>query len=64
MKAYIVEYKGLWLGGTAAVIADSLEQAVELVRVHKDTLSFVKISVSDPISIDSPTVLYNNNGDY
>lgn len=64
MKAYIVTYDGLWMGGRSVVIARSKKVALRLVREDPTTLEFNEINISDPIELDKPKVLWNENGNY
>ncbi len=63
MNFYEVTYEGSYLGGIAIVAADSEEEAIELVRTHKETSGFQKVAV-EYIPVPGPCVLYNDNGDY
>lgn len=65
MRVYVVSYRGLWMGGQAVVLADSPEQATEMVRTHPDTVGFedVKVQSSTP-DLRMPHVIVNDNGDY
>ncbi len=38
MKIFKVNYSGLWLGGTAIVIAETAEEAIELARNHRSSI--------------------------
>lgn len=64
LKRWHISYKGLWLGGTAIVLAHSEEEAIELVRDHPDTLNFEDYFVAELEQPLGSCVLYNNNGDY
>lgn len=66
MNAYRVDYAGLWMGGTAVVLASTHEEASALARTHPLTLNFDKgeVRVEDLGPIDEARVLYNANGDY
>lgn len=60
MKYYEVTYDGLWLGGSAVVIAESTEDALRLVEDDYRTINFKNATVTE---ISGP-VLYNDSGDY
>lgn len=65
MYAYRVTYEGLWLGGKAIVIAANEEDAIELVRQHKNTVRFNKVNAEVITSFPTDViVLDNSNGDY
>ena len=64
MKAYIITYEGVYLGGAAVVIAESRDQALELLAAHPDTQSLDDGLEVKEIGIYSAIVLYNDNGDY
>lgn len=61
MKVFEVRYDGLWLGGKAIVIAETKEEAIELVRNHSSTISFEDVRVNE---LPSTGVVHNDNGDY
>lgn len=62
MKLFVVNYKGLWLGGKAIVWADTEDQAIELVRQDPNTQEFTNISVEE--IPPGTVVIHNDNGDY
>jgi hypothetical protein len=62
LKTYIVNYSGLWLGGTAIVRAESEQEAIEEVRSHRFTTNFTHVDCQE-IKIKRG-VIYNDNGDY
>lgn len=64
LRAFLVRYRGLWLGGQSVVLATDSQSAVELVRNHPDTMKFEKEEAFDIGAVDGPVVLYNHNGDY
>ena len=61
---YEVSYHGLWLGGVAIVIADSEEEAIELVNQDSATVAFTNITTKVIQKGYAKGVLYNDNGDY
>lgn len=61
MKIFRVDYKGLWLGGTAIVIAETAEEAIELARNHRSSIEFEDAKAEE---LPSNGVVYNDNGDY
>jgi hypothetical protein len=61
MDAYLVTYKGLWLGGKAIVIAENQDHALQLVKDHETTGRFTSVTVE---LLPSSGVIYNDNGDY
>lgn len=61
MKIFRVDYKGLWLGGTAIVIAETAEEAIELARNHRSSIEFENVTIEE---LPSSGVVYNDNGDY
>lgn len=61
MSIFKVTYNGLWMGGVAIVVAETPEQAIELVKNHKDTIEFNRVDVE---LLEPTGVLYNDNGDY
>ncbi|AXC43152.1 hypothetical protein [Salmonella phage S124] len=61
MKIFKVNYRGLWLGGTAIVIAKTEEEAIELARNHRSSIEFEDVTVEE---LPSTGVVYNDNGDY
>jgi len=64
MKAYVIQYRGLWMGGTAVVIAKSKKKALQLVENDPSTVAFEEPEITDIIELDKPKILYNDNGDY
>lgn len=56
-----VSYEGLWIGGTAVVMARNAEEAVELVRNHENTCMFNHVTVK---ALPCAGVIHNDNGDY
>lgn len=75
MKAFLVTYEGLWLGGNAVVFAESAEAALALVEAHPATRLFrpgrdpgMKAVVREPsiseLDMSVPNVAYNDTGDY
>ena len=64
MKAYLINYNGLWLGGSCIVIAKSQEEAIALAKDDPSTVEFDDVTVEKEMDIDYPRVLYNDNGDY
>lgn len=65
MKAYLVTYDGLWLGGSAVVLAENEDHAKSLVATDPKTVSFKRVK-AELITADlsAPAVLRNDNGDY
>jgi hypothetical protein len=63
MNFFIVNYRGLWLGGRAVVFAPDQEKAIELVREHGETVEFSNVRAT-LVEASEPKVLYNDNGDY
>lgn len=61
MKIFEVNYDGMWLGGAAIVVAETAEEAIELVKNHSSTVSFENVRVEE---LPSRGVIYNDNGDY
>ena len=64
MKAFLIKYDGLWMGGKAIVIAKTKKTALRLVEEDENTLEFTDVKVEEIIELDKPKILYNNNGDY
>lgn len=65
MKLFRVTYNGSWLGGRAFVLANTSEEAFDLVKNHPDTLDFELVEVEEiGIDFNTPTVIHNDNGDY
>lgn len=65
VKLFEVRYNGSWLGGQAFVLAESPEQAEEMVRNDPSTLDFFKVTVTEmPIDLNKPAIIVNDNGDY
>lgn len=65
MNAYLVTYNGLWLGGTAVVLAENPDHAKALVATDPKTVSFNRVKaelITSDLSV--PVVLLNDNGDY
>lgn len=60
MKYWDVTYDGSYLGGSAIVIAETPDEAIELVRNHKTTTNFKDVRADE---VNGP-VLFNWNGDY
>lgn len=63
-RAYLVTFRGLWLGGTAVVLAANAVQAKK--RVQKDPMwqkEWERSLEAIPIPWDVK-VLYFDNGDY
>lgn len=65
MRAWIVRYRGMWAGGRAVVLAETEEEARDLVQAHRHTVNFKDAEVEE-VSEDTtlPEVIYNDNGDY
>lgn len=61
MKIFKVNYRGLWLGGTAIVVAETAEEAIELARNHRSSIEFEGVTVEE---LPSSGVVYNDNGNY
>lgn len=71
MKAYEVSYNGSYLGGHAVVLANSAEEAIQLVKAHPSTCNFnYPKEAHKPEAreitcvLDRPVVLLNWDGDY
>jgi hypothetical protein len=65
MKAYLVTYSGLWLGGEAVALANSAEEAIALVKSHPRALNFTDVQAEEIAeNLNTPLVLLNDNGDY
>lgn len=65
MKAFIVRYSGLWLGGKAVVLAESEIEAIELVGLHRSTINFLEPDRKPQVEeVPAKGVIYNDNGDY
>ena len=64
MKAYVIYYKGSWMGGRAFVLANDLEEAIDLVKQENpQEFEEIRWEEFDP-STHSPLVLYNWDGEY
>lgn len=61
MKIFKVSYRGLWLGGTAIIVAETAEEAIEQARNHRSSIEFENVTVEE---LPSSGVVYNDNGDY
>ena len=64
LKAFLVTYKGLWLGGKAVVLADCADTACDMVREHKSTITFEQVEATEVGQGDKACVLFNDKGDY
>lgn len=65
MNAYLVTYDGLWLGGTAVVLAENPDHAKAIVATDPKTVSFNRVKVElITANLTVPAVLSNDNGDY
>ena len=65
MNAYLVTYDGLWMGGTAVVLAENPDHAKALVATDPKTVSFNRVKVElITANLTVPAVLSNDNGDY
>jgi hypothetical protein len=64
MKAFLITYDGVWLGGKAVVLAETKEEAIELVKNDEQTVEFNDVQVEQELDIKFPCVFYNDNGDY
>lgn len=69
MKAYVVEFHGVWLGGSAVVVATNRKHAQrELQRkfeehgIHVKNIPDIKFFI--PVELDKAGVKYLNDGDY
>ena len=62
MKAYVIAYEGIYLGGHVVVIAENEAQAMGLVT--HDATEIKGARVQGVFDIDRPCVVYNDNGDY
>ncbi len=63
MPFYLVKYDGSYLGGAAVVAAESMGEAIGLVRDDRLTVCFEEVTVTE-IPVVGSCVLYNDNGDY
>ena len=61
-KFWLVTYSGLWLGGKAVVVAETADEAIELVKNDAGTQNFKK-ATAEEIKPENG-VLYNDNGNY
>lgn len=61
LNPYVVNYDGLYTGGCAIVMAESDEEAKNLVQDHHNTINFKDVDVFKCKS--GPGVIYNDNGD-
>jgi hypothetical protein len=64
MKAYYITYDGIWLGGKAVVLAESEDEALDLVKNDKATIEFTDVGVEEVHDLTEAVVLYNDSGDY
>lgn len=65
LKAFRVTYPGIYIGGNAVVLARDEKEAKELVKTDSRTIGWGRaIVVTEVGNVFTPTVLYNNNGDY
>ena len=66
MRAWQVDYSGMWLGGTAIVLAESEDEALRLVEQHPGTVCSDRETWKNAkaTEITMEGVLYNWNGDY
>lgn len=65
MNAYLVTYRGSRDGGTAVVVADSEQRAIELVRDHAMTSNFTQVTAELITgNLVAPIVLYNESGGF
>lgn len=57
------EFEGVWLGGAAVVLAESQEQAIELLKEHhgSEPDGYILAEIKTPTE---PGVVYYNDGDY
>lgn len=62
LKSFIVYYDGLWMGGKAVVRARDEEEAKQLVKEDRRTISFKDVVVEQVGANEH--VIYNDNGDY
>ena len=62
MEFWLIKYDGHWMGGTVIVCADTEEEALELAAKDPKTVNFMLVTV-EQLSVSSPCVLYNDNGD-
>ncbi|MHA2065308.1 MAG: hypothetical protein ACXABY_13110 [Candidatus Thorarchaeota archaeon] len=58
IRPYVVRYSGLWLGGKAVVMANSVEEAKELVEKHPKTMEFTHVRVEKWYRKEFPCVIY------
>ena len=66
MKLFEVRYDGMWRGGKAIVFATSKSQAINAVKNHSLTQSFITPLGAKPKAIELPMkgVVYNDSGEY
>jgi len=64
MKAFLISYDGLWLGGKAVVFAKTKKTAIKLLENDEQTLEFTDVQIEQELDIKFPCVFYNHNGDY
>ena len=68
MKAYVFEWQGVYLGGTAVVIAETEAQARMLLASQilqdRDTDPHTAQDLITAHDLQSPSVLLYDNGDY
>lgn len=60
-RLYKVTYDGLWLGGTAIVVATSPEDAIAQVAADSGTTNFKDAEAE---LLPKNGVVYNDNGNY
>ncbi len=62
MKIYKVQYSGFEYVGTAIVIADNEEDAINKAKNHRLTYNFTNASVCRLFTDAKDGVIYNDNG--
>jgi hypothetical protein len=64
LRVFVVHYHGVWLGGSAVVLAATAEEAIEMARTDSQTARFEKVTVEEVGDALTPRVVFNWNGDY
>lgn len=66
MKVFVFDYKGIFLGGKAVVLAPNERRARELIRDHRMTpTDYDPVTLKEVFDINNKSkVVYNWNGDY
>ena len=60
---YVIKYPGSWMGGNAVVVADSQQEAYDMLKENNHSLDPIHECTITP-TLYLPGVIYNWDGEY